>query len=139
MNAVQHQPGSSKISRWFGVGFVVWALATIGFRLIGQWFFAPDAALISVAFALFFTPITAWCVRAYITSQSLSQYEGVTFAVCIAAPGMLMDTFTVGFFSSVYPNMNPSVAYIFGAHLLWIYCVCVTSAFFGPLAKPKAA
>ena len=137
MNAVQQRSGSSRISRWFGIGFVVWALGTLGFRLIGHWFFAPDAALISVAFALFFTPITALCIRASIASQGLSQFEGVTFAVCIAAPGMLMDTFTVGFFSSVFPNMNSSISYIFGAHLLWIYCVCVTSAFFGPFGKPR--
>ncbi len=139
MNAIQQRSSSSRISRWFGVGFVVWALATIGFRLIGHWFFTPDAALISVAFALFFTPITAWCIRAYITSQRLEQHEGVTFAVCIAAPGMLMDTFTVGFFSNVFPNMNSSVAYIFGAHLLWIYCVCITSAFLGPFKKSRTA
>ncbi len=139
MNAVQQRSGGSRISGWFSAGIAVWALATIGFRLIGHWFFAPDAALISVAFALFFTPITAWCIRAYITAQNLSRYEGVTFAVCIVAPGMLMDTFTVGFFGSVFPNMNPSVAYIFGAHLLWIYFVGITSAFLGPLGKSRTA
>jgi Family of unknown function (DUF5367) len=128
MNAVQQRSGGSRISRWFGIGIVVWVLGTLGFRLLGQLFFAPDAALISVAFTLFFTVVTAWSVRAFIASQRLNQFEGVTFAVCIIAPGMLLDTFTVGFFSSVFPNMDASVAYIFGAHLLWIYGTGITSA-----------
>lgn len=139
MNTIRQHANSSRISRWFGIGIVVWLLGTLGFRLLGQLFFIPDAPLVAVAFALFFTPVTAFCIRASIASQGLDQFEGVTFAVCIAAPGMLMDTFTVGFFSSIFPNMNSSVVYIFGAHLLWIYCICITSAFLGPLGKPRNA
>lgn len=128
MNAVQPHSGSSRISKWFGAGIVVWVLGTLGFRLLGQLFFTPDAALVSVAFTLFFTVVTVWCIRAFIASQRLDHLEGVTFAVCIIAPGMLLDTFTVGFFSSVFPNMDPRVAYIFGAHLLWIYGTGIASA-----------
>ncbi len=74
-----------------------------------------------------------------IAAQRLGQHEGATFAVCLVAPGLLLDTFTVGFFSSVFPNMDERVAFIFGAHLLWLYGVAIAAALFDSSATAASA
>ena len=130
MNTVQPARATHSRIRWLVMGVVVWVIGTLGFRLLGQFFFAPGASLALSAFLVIVTVLTVLGMRWGIASQRLEEHESVTFAVCIVVPGLVLDTFTVGFFSSIYPNMDASMASVFGAHLLWIYGVAMATGLF---------
>jgi len=125
--------------RWLAIGTVIWVIGTLGFRLFGQVFFIPGRPLPALVFTLVWTVLTFLGVRWGNASQRLEKHLGATFTVCLVAPGLLLDAFTVSFFSSVFLNMDERVAFIFGAHLLWLYGVAIATALLRPSATTTAS
>ena len=62
-------------------------------------------------------------------------------AACIALPGMLLDTLSLSFFGSAFPNLHAlsaSADALFGAWLLWVYGLILLTGVL-PLRLKRAA
>ncbi len=114
---------------FLGIGFFLWLLATIVFRLAGQLFFLADngaalailwfltgAGLILLALGLF-----RW--------QKLTRPQRFEAAVLLVISGMALDAFITESFATVFPNMPASFAGSFGAWLLLAYASVLLAAF----------
>ena len=107
--------------RLFLAGLGIWAAATLALRAAGQHLLHPrDPAGALMLFAASF-PLMAWVVRRLCRGAGLAREQWLAGAVSAALPTLLLDPFSSAFFSSVFPNMAPEVAGVFGG---WMLCGC---------------
>lgn len=82
---------SGKVGFFVGWGLLLWLLATLSFRVIGQFLLDPgNSTLVAATFALAVPLIVAATYPVYI-SRKLTASDRPVAAVCIALPGMLLD------------------------------------------------
>lgn len=115
-----------------GVGFLIWFLATLAFRLAGQFFFITDS--VAILTVLYVAVIPALTLISIVTFKrfKLSGLENVVAGVLLVIPGMMIDTFIIQFFENIFPNMPSSNAATFGSWLMWAYAtVLLTSLVVG--------
>jgi hypothetical protein len=113
-------------------GLAIWAAATIALRLAGQHLLHPgNWKGTLILFAISF-PLMAWLVRRLCLRFQLPREQWLSGALSVAAPTLLLDPFSSAFFPSVFPNMAPEVAGVFGGWMLW----CCAGAFFGVTIPP---
>jgi hypothetical protein len=108
-------------------GLVGWVVATAGLRLWGQHVLRPGdwkgiVILYVVSFAL-----VAWLMRRLCRALHLRPEQLFGAVVSLWLPTLLLDPFSSAFFPFVFPNMDPSVAGVFGG---WMLCSCA-GAFVG--------
>jgi hypothetical protein len=110
-------------------GFVLWLLATVLLRVRGEHLISPGSTVrIAILFLLAF-PAMAFLARW--VCRRLPPQERLPGAVSFAMPTLLLDPFSSAFFPSVFPNMDPNAAGIFGGLMLW----CCAGAFTGVLIR----
>jgi hypothetical protein len=124
------------MKRLMMVGFAIWLVATIALRIAGPWLLRPDRpwsiiALLAISGALLFR-----LPRLLFSRFSIPPEQYALGGIALVAPGMFLDTFSAIFFSSVFPNIRPDAAGLFGGWLLF----CNVAALIGAAAyKPAAA
>jgi uncharacterized protein DUF5367 len=93
-------------------GVAFWMIGTITIRLIGQRLLAPSLAL-----PLYLASFVAMFLLALRLFRWLrvDAIEGVTL---LALPTLLLDPFSCLFFASLFPNVAPSAAGLFGGWML---------------------
>ncbi len=114
---------------FLGIGFLVWLLATVTFRLAGQHFFLDeDMAVLAL---LWLASAAAMLLMAQVLFrwQGLGRAQRIEAAVLLVISGMILDAFATEAFASVFPNMPASAASSFGAWLLIAYASVLLSAF----------
>ncbi len=123
-------------SRLVVAGLAIWAGGTIVMRLVGQRLFQPGhVAGMAVLFLISF-PAMAWVVRGLCRRARLVREEWLQGAVSVALPTLLLDPFSSAFFSTVFPNIAPEMAGVFGGWILW----CCAGALSGAIvARPRKA
>lgn len=108
------------IIRAMGLGFVLWLIAMVVFRFLGQDFFDPSGPpfliMAGVAVAIG-AVVTFLCLRLLREAHG----DEAEAAIGIALPGMLLDAFVVYEFDLALPNLSPSMAMPFGALMLLTY------------------
>ncbi len=111
-----------------GMGFSIWLLATLAFRLAGQFFFITESAVVLTI--LYLTVIPSLGIISLITFRKfkLSGLENVVGGVLLVLPGMIIDTFVIQFFGEVFPNMPSGRAASFGSWLMWAYSVVLLTS-----------
>lgn len=122
------------------IGFLIWLLATLAFRLAGQYFFITESSIVLTI--LYAALIPAMTIISIVTFKKfkLSGLENVAAAVLMVLPGMIIDTFVIQFFEDLFPNMPASRAATFGSWLMWAYSiVLVTSIIIGFSQKTEAS
>ena len=103
-------------------GLVIWIGATAAMRIFGQHILHPANPLsISLLFSISL-PLMALLVRRLCRTAHLSPDQWVLGAASVALPTLLLDPFSTAFFSSIYPNMAPETAGLFGGRILWCCC-----------------
>jgi len=116
------------------VGFLVWLIATILFRTVGQYFFLTDNLIIMIGLYIAVIPalggLAIWIFRKY----KLNNQESIVSAVHLVLPGMLIDAFCIQFFKHIFPNLPENAASSFGAWLMWAYVVVLI---FGVISRAK--
>jgi Family of unknown function (DUF5367) len=116
------------MKRVFIVGVAIWLVATIALRLGGQRMFHPERpwsiiSLLAVsALLMFLLP------RGLFSRFSIPQEQRALAGIALAAPGMFLDTVSAICFSSVFPNIRPDAAGLFGGWLLFCNVVALVSA-----------
>lgn len=119
-----------------GVGFLIWLLATLAFRVAGQFFFITESPVILTILYLAVIPSLALISVITFKKFKLSGLENAAAGVLLVLPGMIIDTFVIQFFKDIFPNMPSSSAASFGSWLMWAYSiVLLTSIIIGVRQK----
>ncbi len=114
---------------FLAVGFSVWLLATVIFRLAGHVFFLDDdLAILSL---LWIVTIVAM----FLLAQALFRWRRLTraqqfeAAALMVISGMILDAIVIEGYSQIFPNMSADSAGSFGAWLLIAYASALLAAF----------
>lgn len=103
------------------VGFFIWLIATIIFRVAGQHFFLTDNIWVMSLLYLITAPFLAFVAIVVYKKYQLSAQECVVASVYMVISGMFLDVFCIQFFAWVFPNMPIKADASFGAWLMWAY------------------
>lgn len=105
------------------IGFTIWLLATIAFRVAGQYFFLTENAIALIGLYLAVVPflgvVTTWVFNKY----KLSKLQAIQSAALMILPGMVFDTFCIKFFALMFPNLPEKDGSTFGSWLMWAYAM----------------
>jgi hypothetical protein len=104
-------------------GFLIWLLASLAFRVRGQFFFITEDRGPLVALYAGVSVVT-------FKRLALKGLEKVAAGVLLVLPGMTIDTFVIHFFADVFPNMPASRATSFGSWLMWASSVVLLTSVF---------
>ncbi|MCY4073370.1 MAG: DUF5367 family protein [Chloroflexi bacterium] len=117
---------------FFGIGFAIWLLATVIFRLVGHVLFLHEEpailSLIWIATALGLVAIALLLFR----WQGLKRAQRFEAAVLMVISGMILDAFITEGFAVVFTNMSADAAGSFGAWLLLAYACVLLTPFLPP-------
>jgi hypothetical protein len=117
--------------RPFLYGLGIWIGATAALRFFGQRVLHPGHwRQTLLLFAISF-PAMAWLVRQLCRRFRLPREQWPTGAIAIALPTLLLDPFSSAFFSTVFPNIAPEAAGIFGGWMLF----CCAGALLGATVR----
>ena len=109
------------------VGFIIWAAATAGLRIGGQYVFRETSTRAAVLLLLVSLP-----VMVIVALQVLRRYrtaeERALAAIVLVAPGMALDTISSMWFSRVFPNIRADAAGLFGGWLLFCNVIVLLTA-----------
>ncbi len=126
--------GSYMNSRLLVTGLIIWIAATAALRLGGQFVLRPQAWPATIAlFAISFLAM-AWLVRRLCRRLRVPPEQWPAGAISLAAPTLLLDPFSSAFFPTVFPNLAPELAGVFGG---WMLCCCA-GALLGGAVRPGA-
>jgi hypothetical protein len=107
--------------RIFITGFVIWLAASIALRVMGQYLLHPESpAAIAILLVASF-PLMALMARRICADANVPREQWSAAAIFLLLPSLILDTFSASFFASVYPNIPPQAAGLFGG---WILCCC---------------
>lgn len=116
------------------IGFIIWFLATIAFRVAGQYFFLTDNPIVLAGLYLAVIPFLGFVATRVFNKYKLGKLESVQSAAIMVLPGMILDTFCIKFFALVFPNLPETDGATFGSWLMWAYATVLA---FGLLRKDK--
>lgn len=109
-------------------GFAIWLVATIALRFTGQWVLDPDKPW-SVLVLLAISSLLLYRLPRLLFSRfGIPPGQRALGGIALVAPAMFLDTFSAVCFSSVFPNMRPDAAGLFGGWLLLCNVVALVSA-----------
>lgn len=114
---------------FFGIGFAVWLLATVIFRMSGQFFFRPDEPLLLALLWLATAAALVLMARFLFSWRALERAQRFEAAALMVLPGMILDAFVTQAFVGFFPNLPASAAGSFGAWLLLAYASVILAAF----------
>jgi len=113
------------VRRYLLLGFLVWLVATVVLRLVGQLFFATPLALVLtfvITGAVLLLALPILFVRAH-----MNPVQRMRVVLSLALPGMVLDSVSVTFVATVFPNMPATAHAAFTGCLLWAYSLVLFS------------
>lgn len=116
-------PDAPFSSFFMGAGVVVWAVATVLLRFVGQYLLIPGNTPLTIAAFVGVAILMILLMNALYRTKHVSCSERLLAATLFALPGMILDAGTVYFFTDVFPNMPPEADSLFAAWLFWGYSV----------------
>lgn len=122
-----------------GIGFLIWLLATLAFRLVGHLFFITESPIIFTTLYVVVTLLLVILSVITFKQFKLIEFENVIAGVLLVLPGMIIDTFAIQFFSDFFPNMETSKAAAFGSWLMWAYSTVLLTSIIIGLRQKKIA
>jgi Family of unknown function (DUF5367) len=111
---------------FFVLGFLVWLIATIALRLLGQFLLDPMNLTLTIVMFVGLVLLVPIMSAIYIW-QNVAIQDRSTVAMQIALPGMLLDVGSILFFPVVFPNIDPTANVLFAALMLWGYSLVLIS------------
>lgn len=111
-----------------GIGFLIWLLATIAFRVAGQFFFITESTTILTILYIIVVPVLGLITVLTCKRFRLTGFENIVAGVLLVLPGMFIDTFVIQFFDHIFPNMPASRAATFGSWLMWAYTIVLITS-----------
>lgn len=114
---------------FLGLGFALWFLATIAFRLAGGYLLDPTAPLVIGAVYVVTVPAMVGLALVLYRWRGAAGWARLRAAVALVLPGMLLDALAVAWFEALFSNMAPDAANYFGGLLLLAYASVLLSGF----------
>jgi hypothetical protein len=100
------------------LGLVIWIAGTVAIRLIGQHLLQPRHAAFTIAlYAASFVAMVI-LVRWIFGLLRLPRESWPLAATILIAPTLILDPFSCLFFPTLFPNIDPSAAGLFGGCML---------------------
>lgn len=95
-------------------GLVLWLVGTLGIRFAGERLLHPERPLVTILlYAVSFAAMAFLVPR--ILSGSRDRRAAVTL---LMLPTLTLDALACAFFTTVYPNVSPAAAGLFGGWML---------------------
>ena len=116
------------MKRIFFVGVAIWLLATIALRLAGQRLFDTDTTSMKIVLLAVSAPLMFALPRRLFKVFSIAPADCAVGGIVLVAPGMFFDAISAMWFTSVFPNIRPDAAGLFGGWLLFCNIVALVSA-----------
>ena len=124
------------MKRMVVTGFLIWAVATVALRLAGQYVFRGGSPILLLVITV---PVMA-AVAIALLQRYRPREQRALAAIALVAPGMLLDTISAIWFPTVFPNIRPDAAGLFGGWLLLCnVVVLLTAVLFRPSSDRSAA
>ncbi len=111
------------------LGFAVWLVATVAFRLVGQYLLNPSTPVVIAGLFVVVVPAIIGLALLFYRWRSVTGAARLQAAIALVLPGMLLDTLVVAWFETVFPNMLPDAAKHFCGMLLLAYASVLLSGF----------
>ena len=112
------------------LGGLLWAGGTILIRLEGHRLLDTGRPLLTLLLYLVSAPALAIVVRWISRRYSVPREEHVNAAALLALPTLLLDPFSCLFFQTLFPNVQPAAAGLFGGWMLICCGGAIAGAFF---------
>jgi hypothetical protein len=103
------------------LGFAIWFAATIAFRPFGQRLLQPGNGPGTVILLAISFGVVAWFVRRLCRRLQVPPEQWPAAAISLLLPTLLLDLFSSAFFSTVFTNIRPEAAGLFGG---WTIICC---------------
>ncbi len=116
-------------------GIVVWAVATVLLRYVGQYVLVPGNTPLTISAFAGVALLMVVLMTALYRAAHVRGPERLIAATLFALPGMLLDAGTVLFFSDVFPAMQPDTDSLFAAWLFWGYSVVLMTGIIWPAER----
>ena len=116
------------MKRIFFAGVAIWLLATIALRLGGQRLFGTDTTSMKIVLLAVSAPLMFALPRRLFKVFSIAPADCAVGGIVLVAPGMFFDAISAMWFTSVFPNIRPDAAGLFGGWLLFCNIVALVSA-----------
>lgn len=113
---------------FFAIGFLVWLLATLIFRLAGHIFFIDEEPAVLALIWLVTVIAMLGLALLLFRWRKLDRSQRFEAAVLLVISGMVLDAFITEGFASFFPNMPAGAASSFGAWLLLAYASVLIAA-----------
>ena len=114
---------------FFGMGFLVWLLATVILRLAGHVIFLDDQPAVLATIWLVTASAMLLLSLLLFRWRKLKRAQRFEAAVLLVISGMVLDAGITEGFAAFFPNMPASAASSFGAWLLLAYASVLIAAF----------
>ena len=112
-------------------------MATIALRIAGQRVLDPDRPLAVLTLLAISGLLLYRLPRSLFASFAIAESQRALGGIVLVAPGMFLDTVSAVRFTSVFHNIRPDAAGLFGGWLLFCNVVAlVSAATYRPGAKP---
>src|SRR5579871_1777590 len=100
------------------IGVLLWTTGTVAIRLAGQRLLQPEhisrtVILYLISFVLMAILVPRICLRLGLQKD---QWPGA--ATLLILPTLILDPFSCAFFASMFPNIDPAAAGVFGGWML---------------------
>ena len=116
-------------------GLAGWLIATATLRIAGQHILRPGSWIGVVVLLAASFGLIAWLMPRLCRRLNLRPEQWFGAVLSLWLPTLLLDPFSSAFFPVVFPNMDPSMAGVFGG---WMLCCCA-AAFVGVGLLPPGA
>jgi len=112
-------------------GLALWIVGTIALRLAGQHILRPDRDWTATLrlFAVTF-PLMAITGRRVCSGLLPRREDWPAGALSLVLPTLALDPFSSAFFPSVFPNIAPEMAGVFGGWMLWCCAGAIAGVMF---------
>jgi Family of unknown function (DUF5367) len=113
------------------LGFAIWLAATAAIRVFGQRLLHPgNGPGIIILFAVSFV-VVAWFVRRLCRRLQVPDEHWPAAAISLLLPTLLLDPFSSAFFPTVFPNIQPEAAGLFGGWMI----ICCAGGLVGAIVR----
>jgi hypothetical protein len=113
------------------IGLGLWIAGTIGIRLAGQHMLHAQSTLGTVTLYVCSFLLMGLLARRIFRGLGLERDSWPRAATLLALPTLLLDPFSSAFFATVFPNVDPAAAGVFGGWML----ICCGGAMAGAWVK----
>ena len=103
------------------VGILLWIVGTVGVRLAGRGLLHSNRPVTSLILYLTSFVLMALVAPRIFRRLGLQKDSWPAAATLLMLPTLILDPFSAAFFSTVFPNVDPSAAGVFGGWML-IFC-----------------